>query len=93
MKLGDGATGTTFEGEVVRGSVCHRHTVCRSHDWIGRLTLSLHIAQVPHGHGTAVYRSGWMYEGGWLNGKESGWGVLSDARDVTLYVNSTCLFC
>lgn len=55
-------------------------------------SLSLHAAQVPHGHGTAVYRSGWMYEGGWLNGKESGWGVLSDARDVTLYAHSTRLF-
>lgn len=40
----------------------------------------------PSDNGTCVYQSGLMYEGGWHNGREHGWGVLSDKHDVTLYV-------
>lgn len=44
------------------------------------------LRQEPSGYGTCVYRSGLMYEGGWHQGREHGWGVLSDAHDATLYV-------
>jgi hypothetical protein len=39
----------------------------------------------PHGYGTLVYASGSMYEGGFVRGRESGKGVLSDGDDVVLY--------
>lgn len=42
--------------------------------------------KVPSGHGTCVYATGAMYEGGWVQGREHGWGMLSDKNDVVLYV-------
>ncbi len=39
----------------------------------------------PHGQGTVIYRSGYMFEGRFENGLESGWGVLCDPMDVTVY--------
>lgn len=42
-------------------------------------------AGLPEGTGTAVYRNGLMYEGGWAGGREHGWGVLTDGDDLILY--------
>lgn len=43
------------------------------------------LGRVPHGCGTCIMKNGLMYEGTWFQGKEYGWGVLSDADDNVLY--------
>jgi len=39
----------------------------------------------PHGQGTVIYRSGYMFEGHFEHGLESGWCVLCDPMDVTVF--------
>jgi hypothetical protein len=40
---------------------------------------------VRHGRGTCIYTNNHMYEGTWSNGKESGYGMLTDRHDTLVY--------
>ena len=40
---------------------------------------------VRHGRGTCIYTNNHMYEGLWSNGKEHGYGMLTDRHDAIVY--------
>lgn len=43
------------------------------------------VGGLPHGRGTLVYPTGLMFEGSFVQGREVGWGVLSDADDEPIF--------